>query len=140
MRKIKNNYVPAEYGGYLFPKSCLPDILPGDRGKVLTVNQSETEAIWAQSGGGIFWVTARWVTILEGDVLRLDKTFLEISTAMQNNLLCVITIEPEPDPSISYYVEHDVITKVFYDESGCAVLGYNSSFYCSTINDYPFAD
>jgi len=52
MRKTKNNYVPAEFGGYLFPKSCLPDILPGDRGKVLTVNQTETEAIWAQAQGG----------------------------------------------------------------------------------------
>lgn len=138
MRKTKNNYVPAEYGGYLFPKSCLPDILPGDGGKVLTVNQNETEAIWAQSGGGIFWVTARTVTELETDVLMLDKTFLEIFTAMRNNLLCVITYEQENDPPTSYDAMHDVITRVYYDPvGGAGVDAYNITFTCSSVNDYP---
>lgn len=87
MRKTKNNYVPAEYGGYLFPKSCLPDILPGDGGKVLTVNQNETEAIWAQSGGGMVVYVNN--PVYDGNVLTggtLDHTWNQINGALRNGI------------------------------------------------------
>lgn len=141
MRKIKNNYVPAEYGGYLFPKSCLPDILPGDRGKVLTVNNAETEAEWkqAQGGSGIFWITSTSVDGGDGTyVLTLNKTFLEIYTAMQNNMLCVITYDSaDDDPPTSYASRHGVVKEIHYNSSDGAVVEADMTFTCSSVNDYP---
>lgn len=143
MRKTKNNYVPAEYGGYLFPKSCLPDILPGDRGKVLTVNNAETEAEWAQAqgGSGIFWITA--TDVEQGDgifLIVLDKTFLEIYTAMRNNMLCVITYSSQDDdPPTSYAARHGVVNYIYYNSSDGAVVDADMTFTCSSVNDYPEA-
>lgn len=88
MRKTKNNYVPAEYGGYLFPKSCLPDILPGDAGKVLTVNQNETEAIWARAQGGLVVYVDNPIFpetgVLSGGTL--DHTWNQINSALRNGI------------------------------------------------------
>lgn len=143
MRKTKNNYVPAEYGGYLFPKSCLPDILPGDRGKVLTVNESETAAEWAEGSGGsgIFWITTTEVE--QGDetfLITLDKTFLEIYTAMQNRLLCVIIYSSnQDDPPTRYAARHGVVKEIYYNSSDGAVVEADMTFTCSSVNDYPEA-
>lgn len=81
MKKTKNNYVPAEYGGYLFPKSCLPDILPGDRGKVLTVNETETAAEWEQAsgGGGVMKVNLSYDSGTR--TYTVDKTWNEMHSA-----------------------------------------------------------
>lgn len=141
MRKTKNNYVPAEYGGYLFPKSCLPDILPGDRGKVLTVNNAETEAEWkqAQGGSGIFWITTTETDLGQGTRLyRLDKTFREIYTAMQNKMLCVITIIFTQEPPSNYHAKHEIVKEIYYDSTDAAhVFSDTHDYSCATINDYP---
>lgn len=110
----------------------LPEISAGDAGKVLTVNQNETEAIWAQSGG-IFWITASPVPDHEDD-LRLDKTFLEIFNAMQNKLLCVITLDYEE----GYDAQHMNVMDVGYSpELGGFVNTFELQFSCSSVNDYP---
>lgn len=140
MRKTKNNYVPAEYGGYLFPKSCLPDILPGDAGKVLTVNETETAAEWAQGGSGIFWITATEVE--QGDdtvVITLNKTFLEIYTAMQNKYLCVIIYDRQEDPPTNYEARHEIVKETYYDPSEGASVFAENTFNCASVNDYPEA-
>ena len=143
MRKTKNNYVPAEYGGYLFPKSCLPDILPGDRGKVLTVNNAETEAEWAQAqgGSGIFWITMTETELGQGARLyRLDKTFLEIYTAMQNKMLCVITVIFSGIPPSNYAAKQEIVKEIYYDSHDAAAYVFvndTRTYSCPTINDYP---
>lgn len=85
MRKTRNNYVPAEYGGYMFPKCNIPDIHPGDADKVLTVNESATGIEWkAPTGGGSFIVNIA----NNGEVLTMDKTWQEIYNALMTKKQC----------------------------------------------------
>ena len=141
MRKIKNNYVPAEYGGYLFPKSCLPDILPGDRGKVLTVNESETAAEWAQSGGGglVVYVDDP-VFNAGGDILvggALDHTWNQINSALRTGIPVQIvairpTVEDEENGLIVIHVQ-SVYGPVL--ETGYVIDAFAGSAYYSFVSE-----
>lgn len=117
MRKTKNNYVPAEYGGYLFPKSCLPDILPGDGGKVLTVNETETAAEWANAsgGGGVMKVAVTYDE--ENMAYVLANTWNEIVTALTSGVFVYIMI------SNSFYYP----VNIFEQETSCGIIfaGHN---------------
>lgn len=134
--KVKDDGSDVEWGEGSGGGGGLPEISAGDAGKVLTVNQNETEAIWAQSGG-IFWITASPIPDYE-DVLRLDKTFLEIFNAMRNKLLCVITFDYEGQPT-NYEAQHMIVADVGYDpELGEGFVNtYDLQFSCSSVNDYP---
>ena len=136
----KNNYIPDEYGGYMLNAengSDLPAYTAADSGKVLTVNGSGTGVEWA--AGGVYQITATETDL--GDdtfVTTLDKTFLEIYTAMQNKMFCVIAfVLANPVPA-DYYAQSDVVREVHYDQGiGASVICGSFTFTCSTINDYP---
>ena len=143
MRKTKNNYVPAEYGGYLFPKSCLPDILPGDRGKVLTVNQNETEAIWAQSGGGLLV----HVNLVGDDGIytsgSLDKTWKEIYDAYLAGVpVSFLYLELIQDTNL-YYLAPFIMEEMGYDEGNYYIIfarnatGPSRDFITDSQSGYP---
>lgn len=133
-----NNYVPDEYGGYMLNAegggsgSDLPEYSESDAGKVLTVNESGNGVEWAE--GGIFWINSNPVPEYEG-VYRLDKTFLEIYTAMQNKMLCVITYVYSDDEE--YEARHEVVKQTYYNSSDGAVVEADMTFTCSSVNDYP---
>lgn len=66
--------------------SGLPEISAGDAGKVLTVNEGETGAEWASSGGALFVnVNATFDEEDEEELvsLVLDKTWAEINGALR---------------------------------------------------------
>lgn len=133
MKKTKNNYVPAEYGGYMFPKSCLPDILPGDAGKVLTVNETETAAEWAQTSGGgmVVYVNNPVYTdgVLSGGTL--DHTWNEVNNALRSGVAVTILIVDGNS------VEYVYITKVFSrNNEEYIIIGFtnNSSIGIDFIN------
>lgn len=86
MRKTRNNYVPAEYGGYMFPRCNIPDILPGDAGKVLTVNETETGIEWKQPAGGSELIIVNETTI--DGMPAMDKTWQEIYDALAAHKPC----------------------------------------------------
>lgn len=125
MRKTKNNYVPAEYGGYLFPKSCLPDILPGDRRKVLTVNNTETEAEWEQASGGggmVVYVDNPVYTdgVLSGGTL--DHTWNEINNALRSGTAVTILIINGNS------IEYIYINKIFNrDNEDYVIIGFTNN-------------
>lgn len=106
---------------------------PEDAGKVLTVNDAETEAIWARN---ILWINA---TVTEGAdhfIPRLDKTFREIYTAMQNKILCVVISRIERADSNT--MTHSVVEQASYSPSeGCTVNAAGGVFICSSQDDYP---
>ena len=120
----------------------LPEYSTTDAGKALTVNASGNGLEWAQAqgGSGVFWITAEEVGGADTNMYRLDKTFLEIHTAMRNRLLCIV----EPDfasGAPDYLAEHDFVTKVGYDQLinvFCVYTG-DIAYKAATINDYPEA-
>lgn len=135
MRKTKNNYVPAEYGGYLFPKSCLPDILPGDGGKVLTVNQNETEAIWAQAQGGMVVYVNNPVydnnrILISG---TLDRTWNQINNALRNGIPVQIVTFYNEIPGASFLLMLH-ISWVYSTPVGCVVDSFDDNSNRYTFN------
>ena len=145
MRKTKNNYVPAEYGGYLFPKSCLPEILPGDRGKVLTVNNTETEAEWEQASGGGGMVVYVSNPVYSGVTLSggtLDHTWNQINSALRNGIPVLIVaisdgvISPDAASLKVIYVQeaYGPMPGYYIEASGSASY---YSFGCETGDGYP---
>ena len=145
MKKTKNNYVPAEYGGYLFPKSCLPDILPGDRGKVLTVNNAETEAEWEQASGGSMVVYVNNPVYTDGVLSggTLDHTWNEINNALRSGTAVTILIINGNS------IEYIYINKIFNrDNEDYVIIGFtnnspvgidflNITFYTHDPESYP---
>ena len=134
MRKTKNNYVPAEYGGYMFPKSCLPDILPGDRGKVLTVNQDETEAIWARCACGMVVYVNDPVYAMDGMLLSgvLDHTWNQINNALRNGIPVQIVASNNVIPGDFLTVLH------IQTVAGVIPIGYSVVCYDGNTNIYEF--
>lgn len=118
--------------------STLPEYSATDAGKALTVNASGNGLEWA-AGGGIFWITTTETDIGDGTrVYRLDKTFLEIYTAMQNKMLCVIQIIFTETPPSNYPAKHQIVKEIYLDTPGAAhVFGDTTDYSCATINDYP---
>ena len=91
------------------------------------------------NAGGIFWITTTETDLGQGTRLyRLDKTFLEIYTAMQNKMLCVITIIFTQEPPSNYHAKHEIVKEIYYDSTDAAhVFSDAHDYSCATINDYP---
>ena len=89
------------------------------------------------NAGGIFWITAAFDDL---DVFRLDKTYLEIYTAMRNKSLCIISSDNVDGPPI-YEAQHYIITDIGYDTNAGIVYvnALGVQFTCSSVNDYPEA-
>lgn len=119
----------------------LPAIASGDAGKVLTVNAGETGAEWAAaSGGGGDYVIGSTEDPSTG-VLTLDKTGLEIVTALLNNSSCYI-IGHTGDTSTGVYLSMPIYHSqwgntgaVFYAWS--FVHNRDISFSCAELSEYP---
>lgn len=129
MRKTKNNYVPAEFGGYLFTKSCLPDILPGDRGKVLTVNEGETGAKWAEASGDALIVHGTWTS----GICTLDKTAREIRTAFRAGKYILFDLQDETATLIGVTRANGAYSFLVFNVVSVSGL----TFYAVSLDDYP---
>ena len=120
---------------------ALPAISAGDAGKVLTVNAGETAAEWAAtSGGGGDYVIGSTEDPSTG-VLTLDKTGLEIVTALLNNSSCYI-IGHTGDTSTGVYLSMPIYHSqwgntgaTFYAWS--FVHNRDLSFSCTELSEYP---
>lgn len=133
MRKTRNNYVPAEYGGYMFPKCNIPDIHPGDADKVLTVNESATGIEWkAPTGGNVLFIVNQ---VFNEGMPQMDKTWQEIHDALVAHKLCYFAFSV-PNKAYMWPIVSATLSADEYHVTYTNITGVND-FYTDSPGGYP---
>lgn len=113
--------------------SSLPEVTAADNGKVLTVVEGEWDKVEAGGGGG-GGLVVKINRAQDGINYVLDKTWIEIYTALQTTPVAFMMVEEDGD---YYYIQQHIFSSISYYEGAYMVTVGDIEYTTSSENGYP---